>query len=122
MPVIMAAREGLQSIDGTCAFEKTIPCAANRSMFGVIACGWPPKGPTQSFKSSIAINRTSGCVGCWAWAAIEAIANIIAPANNVSGFGIVASNLLIYPIVPAGSVAALASGTVRLASNVTMPG
>ena len=34
---------------------------ASRSMWGVRACGCPPKAPTQSFKSSMAMKSTLGC-------------------------------------------------------------
>ena len=37
----------------------TLRCA-NRSMFGVTACGWPPRNPVQSFMSSMAMNSTFG--------------------------------------------------------------
>ena len=60
MPVMIAAREGLQIIAGAWAFAKTMPCAASRSMFGVCVWGWPSSGPTQSLRSSIDTNKIFG--------------------------------------------------------------
>lgn len=59
-PSIRLVRDGLHS--GACAwaFVKSVPRASSRSMFGVRACGCPPRAPIQSFWSSIAMKRTSG--------------------------------------------------------------
>lgn len=63
-PSMMAVREGLQTMDGLWALVNTMPRSASRSMWGVLA--WEcPKGPTQSFKSSIAINNISGRSLAW---------------------------------------------------------
>ena len=62
-PVSRLARDGLHRGDWQCALRNTVPRAARRSMFGVCACGWPPRQPTQSFKSSMAMKRTLG-FGC----------------------------------------------------------
>src|SRR5690349_13274154 len=59
-PLNTAAREGLQSGAAQCAFVKSTPRLARRSIFGVRACGCPPRQPTQSFRSSIAMNSTLG--------------------------------------------------------------
>jgi len=59
-PEKIAAREGLQAVDGQCALENKIPRLAKRSIFGVSACGWPPRQPTQSLRSSTAIITTLG--------------------------------------------------------------
>jgi hypothetical protein len=59
IPVSSAERDGQHTVEGQYALLKTIaPPLANASMCGVIACRLPPKHPTQSFKSSTAINRT----------------------------------------------------------------
>ena len=55
-----AVRDGLQAGAGQCALSKRTPEAASRSRFGVLAWGCPPRQPTQSFRSSIAMNRTFG--------------------------------------------------------------
>ena len=61
LPVNIAEREGPHTVAGDCAFAITIaPCAFNLSRFGVFTCGFPPKTPTQSFKSSTAMNKTFG--------------------------------------------------------------
>lgn len=57
-----AARDGLQAGAAQCAFVKNRPRAASRSIFGVLACRCPSRQPIQSFKSSMAMNRTLG--GC----------------------------------------------------------
>ena len=59
-PVKMAVREGLQAGAGQWALVKSTPEAASRSRLGVRACGWPPRQPIQSFKSSMAMKRTLG--------------------------------------------------------------
>lgn len=43
-----------------CAFVKSVPRLANASMCGVLACGCPPRQPTQSLRSSTAISKTLG--------------------------------------------------------------
>src|SRR6516164_6269648 len=59
-PVSTLEREGLHSGAWQCALVKSVPRRPRRSMFGVTACGWPPRQPTQSFRSSTAMNRTFG--------------------------------------------------------------
>src|SRR4051812_2216472 len=56
----MLEREGLQSGAWQCALAKSVPRLASRSMFGVFAWGWPPRQPTQSFRSSTARKRMLG--------------------------------------------------------------
>ena len=63
MPVISAALEGPQGGAAQCAFVNNTPRFAKASMFGVMACGYPPKTPTQSFRSSTEMNRTLGFSG-----------------------------------------------------------
>ena len=60
LPVIMLARDGLHTGDWQCALLKSVPRLANRSMFGVRACGCPSKTPIQSFRSSTDIKSTLG--------------------------------------------------------------
>lgn len=60
IPVNTAVRDGLQAGAGQWALSKRTPDAAKRSRFGVLAWGCPPRQPTQSFRSSIAMNRTFG--------------------------------------------------------------
>src|SRR4051812_35690928 len=59
-PVSRLDRDGLQSGAWQWALVNRVPRLARRSMFGVLACGWPPRQPTQSFWSSMATNRTFG--------------------------------------------------------------
>ena len=55
------ARLGQQTGEAVWAFRKAVPRAARRSIFGVwVFPGYPPKKPTQSFRSSTAIKRTLG--------------------------------------------------------------
>ena len=58
------AREGLHEGAAQYARVKITPRVANRSRFGVRACGWPPSAPIQSFKSSMAIKSTLGLAAC----------------------------------------------------------
>ena len=53
-------REGLQSGAEQWAWLKETPLLASRSIWGVFAFGWPSKCPTQSRKSSTAMNNTLG--------------------------------------------------------------
>src|SRR5688500_19327237 len=53
-------RDGLHIGAWQWALVKVTPRAARRSRFGVFACGCPPSGPTQSFRSSTAMKRTLG--------------------------------------------------------------
>ena len=53
-------RYGVTARAGVWALVNNIPRPASLSMFGVLACGCPPSTPTQSFKSSTAMNRMSG--------------------------------------------------------------
>ena len=62
----MAVRDGLQAGAGQWALVNRIPEAANRSRFGVLACGCPPRQPTQSLRSSMAMNSTLGLVAAGA--------------------------------------------------------
>jgi len=57
---MIAVRDGLQDGEGQWALLNKTPLAAKRSMFGVFACGCPPKQPIQSFRSSIEINKMFG--------------------------------------------------------------
>ena len=59
-PVSRLARDGLHNGDWQCALAKSVPRLARPSMFGVLACGWPPRQPIQSFWSSMAMNKTFG--------------------------------------------------------------
>ena len=60
LPNSKAVREGLHSGAAVWAFANKTPSFARSSMLGVFACGCPPRQPTQSFKSSIAMNKTFG--------------------------------------------------------------
>ena len=62
-PVIRLERDGEQMGAWQCSLVNSVPCDASRSIFGVMVSGWPFMQPTQSFKSSIAINRMLGCFG-----------------------------------------------------------
>lgn len=44
------------------AFTKSVPRLASASMWGVFAWGCPPRHPTQSLRSSIAMKRILGLV------------------------------------------------------------
>src|SRR5688572_19288876 len=66
-PLNTAARDGQHSGAAHCAFEKITPRAARRSMLGVRVCGCPFRKPTQSFKSSTAMNRMFGRSVSAAW-------------------------------------------------------
>ena len=57
---MIAVRDGLQSGAAQWACSKRTPLRASLSMFGVFACGWPPRQPTLSFISSTEMNRTLG--------------------------------------------------------------
>ena len=57
---MMLVRDGLQIGAWQWALRNSVPLAANASMWGVRESGWPPKQPTQSFRSSIAISKTFG--------------------------------------------------------------
>src|SRR5690606_13251057 len=59
-PVIMDAREGPHRGAWQCAFRKSTPRAASRSIFGVLALGCPSMQPSQSLRSSMQIMRTLG--------------------------------------------------------------
>jgi hypothetical protein len=59
-PVSKLEREALQPGAEQWAFVKSNPRLAKRSMFGVRACGCPPSAPTQSLRSSTAMNNTFG--------------------------------------------------------------
>ena len=59
-PVKIAVREGLHEGAAQWALLNKMPEAASRSKFGVRACGCPPRQPTQSFRSSIAMKRILG--------------------------------------------------------------
>jgi hypothetical protein len=60
-PVIIAVRDGLQTVDGLWALVKVIPIRPRRSKLGVCAFSeYPPKELIQSFMSSRAMNRTLG--------------------------------------------------------------
>src|SRR5688572_1968075 len=73
-PVIRLARDGLHSGAWQWALANSVPRAASASMCGVFACGCPLRQPTQSFWSSIAMNRTFGLAGEAAAAAAAAFA------------------------------------------------
>lgn len=60
IPVIRLARDGLHAGAEQWALVKSTPLLARRSRFGVLTSGCPPRQPTQSFKSSIAIKSTFG--------------------------------------------------------------
>lgn len=63
-------REGLQIGAWQWALVNRTPRSARRSIFGVLASGWPSRQPTQSFKSSTAIISTLYfCVLIFAWSA-----------------------------------------------------
>ena len=53
------------------------PRSANWSIFGVTAWGWPPRAPTQSFKSSTAMNRMlRGDLGSAPWVLLGDAADV----------------------------------------------
>ena len=60
LPVKVATRDGLQTGAAQWALVNNKPRFASRSMFGVLASGWPSRQPTQSFMSSAMIIRTLG--------------------------------------------------------------
>jgi hypothetical protein len=60
MPVSRLTRDGLHKGAEQYALVKETPRLARRSMLGVFAWGWPPRCPTQSRKSSTAMNSTLG--------------------------------------------------------------
>jgi hypothetical protein len=57
---MIAVREGLQDAPGQCALLNNTLLAASRSKFGVRVCGWPPRQPIQSLRSSTEMNSTLG--------------------------------------------------------------
>src|SRR6185437_11900595 len=57
---MMLDRDGLHSGAWQWALRNSVPREARPSMFGVFACGCPPRQPTQSFRSSMAMKRTLG--------------------------------------------------------------
>ena len=59
-PVSRLAREGLHSGALPCALANSVLWRARRSRFGVCARGWPPRQPTQSSRSSMAMKRALG--------------------------------------------------------------
>src|SRR5262245_755799 len=59
-PPKTAAREGEQRGAAQWALATTTPRFARRSRCGVLTCGCPPRKPTQSFRSSAAMNNTLG--------------------------------------------------------------
>ena len=59
-PLSKLEREALQPGAEQWALVKSVPRLARRSMFGVRACGCPPSTPTQSLRSSTAMNKTFG--------------------------------------------------------------
>ncbi len=60
MPYSKPRRQGEHAGAMQCALVNFTLRRANRSMFGVIAWGWPPRNPVQSFMSSMAMNSTFG--------------------------------------------------------------
>ena len=59
----MEILDGEQAGDEQCALVKVMPLLAKRAKLGVLEVGKPPKGSIQSFRSSIAMNRTLGFDG-----------------------------------------------------------
>ena len=59
-PLSRELRDAVHTACEQWALENCMPSAANRSMWGVMVCGWPPWDPVQSFKSSTEINSTLG--------------------------------------------------------------
>ena len=59
---MMADREGPHAGAAQWAFVNNIPFEASRSIWGVFACELPLSIPVQSFRSSMAINKTFGRV------------------------------------------------------------
>ena len=80
-----AVLAGLHNGAAVCALENTIPRSARRSMFGVLTCGCPSRGPTQSLRSSMAMKRISGresgCANRHAGVTDSATRQAIAPAS-----------------------------------------
>lgn len=56
-PISRLVRDALHPGAVQWALVNNSPRSASLSIFGVTACGWPPRTPTQSFKSSTAIKR-----------------------------------------------------------------
>src|SRR5688572_9815280 len=89
-PLNTAALEGQQSGEAQWVLAKTMPRLARRSMWGVLTCGCPFRNPTQSFKSSTAMNSTLGrAVSCdqSAGGAPKNAAMYIAEANRAKQAG-----------------------------------
>lgn len=81
-PISKLVREALQPGAVQWALVNNMPLLASRSMFGVIACGWPPRLPIQSFKSSTAMNRTlRGGLGSAALVLLDN-ANVVIDSNS----------------------------------------
>src|SRR6056297_2091743 len=80
------ARLGPQMGAWQWALVNSVPRDAKRSMFGVRASGCPPMQPTQSFRSSIAINSTLGAdaVDCRSPLGVSAAAVPMQPNNQAA--------------------------------------
>lgn len=59
-PSMRLVREGLHNGAWQCALRKVVPREASLSRCGVLAMGWPPRWPIQSFWSSMAMKRMLG--------------------------------------------------------------
>ena len=82
-PISRLVRDALHPGALQCALVNNKPRSASLSMLGVTACGWPPKTPTQSFKSSIAIKRMLwGDAISLAWAPAETAGDARASADK----------------------------------------
>ena len=82
-PISRLVRDALHPGALQCALVNNKPRSASLSMLGVTACGWPPKTPTQSFKSSIAIKRMLwGDTISLSWAPAEAAGDASANADK----------------------------------------
>ena len=88
MPVKTAVREGLQAGASQWALVKSTPVAAKRSRFGVLDWGCPPRQPTQSLRSSMAMNKTFGGSAAWQEMVIHKIQEKQKPGliNDIDGF------------------------------------
>ena len=72
IPVRTLVLDGLHKTLWQYALVNVTPIFASRSKFGVFACGCPPSGLTQSFKSSTAMKRMLGrLVSAWVTAEKE---------------------------------------------------
>ena len=60
IPLRIEFRDAVQTACEQWAFVNRTPCLNSRSRCGVFACGCPSSAPSQSFKSSMAMNSTLG--------------------------------------------------------------